>query len=93
MSRRWWFLVVPAAVVLTHGVVACVVGGPDETNLNPQPLPPADGEESPGQGTDDGKNGGATGSSSGGGLPSSASDGGVSRGDADADAPSDASDQ
>jgi hypothetical protein len=42
-------------LVLLHAVPACV-GGPDETNLNPQPLPPADlpergvTDETPGNG-------------------------------------------
>lgn len=64
MSRLRWLLV--ASVALSAVYAAACAGGPEETDLNPQPLPPS----APGQDDNEtDKNGGAssgTGSSGGG---------------------------
>ena len=74
MVRRW-LPILAVGVVLAHAVSACTGGG-DETDLNPQPLPPSTPPEE-----DDGReseSGGGVSSSSGGMSPDPTADGGLS---------------
>jgi hypothetical protein len=66
MHRSAWMLL--SATVLLHGAAACV-GGPDASQLNPQPLPPRVGDE----GESKEATGADRGSSSGGGSTESPS--------------------
>lgn len=86
LRRPLWMLAL--GVALGCAVPACV-GGPDETNLNPQPLPPGLPEET-GEGDEEAAGsdrgvGGSSGSSSGGTSPPQTSlDGGASADSGDA---------
>jgi hypothetical protein len=80
MMRR--LLTVGFAVVLVQALPACVGGGAEPNNLNPQPLPPRETEEDPPPAQESKDNAsGSSGSSSGGTAPNFNGDAGPDGGD------------
>lgn len=80
MVRRAFCLITVGGVLL-HAMPGCAIGGPDDTQLNPQPLPPGDPPEKS-TGSDDPESAGS--GSSGGQSPApnaDSSDAGTEGGD------------